>query len=216
MREVIGDLLGVMGDQHDRRCTRVARQIGKPVHEVFPGREIETCGRFVQQQHTRVGHQRPGELDPLPFAGRQRPEATFGQVGDTHPIEFVPGPGLVGCGVTVPPRLERAVLRGDDHVARGQVSPELIGERLAGHADARTQAPHVGPPQRFVQHPDHALGGMQVQRRHPQQGRLARAVVAEHDPTIAGSNRPGEITQHHVAAALDHDVLEFDGGGHRP
>ena len=50
----------------------------RPAHDLAQGGEdvgldggVDRAGRVVEQQHPRVGQQRPGERDPLPLAARE-------------------------------------------------------------------------------------------------------------------------------------------------
>ena len=73
------DLLHVMGHQHQRRGVRVLGQPGQPPHQLLPAAQIEPGRRLVEQQQFGVGHQRPGDLDPLALTLRQRPVVPLGQ-----------------------------------------------------------------------------------------------------------------------------------------
>ena len=47
---------------------RVIGEFGQPPNQILPPTKIETSRRLVQQQQLRVGHESPGDLDPLAFA----------------------------------------------------------------------------------------------------------------------------------------------------
>ena len=61
--------------------------------EVLPAAEVETGGRLVEQHELGVGHEGPGDLDPLALALAQRAEAAVGQVVGTQGARAAPWPG---------------------------------------------------------------------------------------------------------------------------
>ena len=86
------------------------------------GREVEAGRRLVEDQHVRIGHERPGDRGPPPLAGRQRPERA-GRGGRPRPMlaERSRRAFAVGVVVHVPPRLEGAVAGGHDQRRRREV-----------------------------------------------------------------------------------------------
>lgn len=67
-------LVDVVGDQYQRWTIGIGGQVGERVDELFSPAEIEPGRRFVQQDHTRIVHECPGEEHALLLSRRQRPE----------------------------------------------------------------------------------------------------------------------------------------------
>ena len=87
------DLLHVVGDQHGRRRVGVHRQHRQRGHEVLAPAEVEAGGGLVEQQQLGVGHQRPGDLDPLALPLAEGAEGAVGEVLDADLDEQARRPG---------------------------------------------------------------------------------------------------------------------------
>ena len=119
------DLLDVVGDEGDRRERGVGRERRDPPDERLAGAEVEAGRRLVEQDELRLGHQGPGDEDPLALAGRERGERPALQPGQPEPLEGALGaPRIVGR-VGVPPRRERGVAGAQHHVERGEAAVDL-------------------------------------------------------------------------------------------
>ena len=79
VREAGRDLLHAVGDQHQRRRGGLGRQPAQEAQQRLAGSEVETGSGFIEEQHLRVAHQRPGDDHPLAFALGQLPERPLGQ-----------------------------------------------------------------------------------------------------------------------------------------
>ena len=75
------DLLEVMGDQDRGRGVGVEGQARQRRDEVLAAAQVQTRGRLVEEEELGVGHQGPGDLDPLALALTERPERALGQIG---------------------------------------------------------------------------------------------------------------------------------------
>ena len=86
------DLLDVMGHQGDRGQGRIRGEGLDPSDQRLPGAEVETRRRLVEQDELGLGHQGPGDEDPLALARRQGREGPPAEPGQAQPIQGGLGP----------------------------------------------------------------------------------------------------------------------------
>ena len=84
VRRPRGDLLDVVGDEHEGHGVGRGCQRGDAGHEPFPGTEVETRRRLVEEQELGRPHERPGQEHLLALAFGQHPEL-LGTRGDPGP-----------------------------------------------------------------------------------------------------------------------------------
>ena len=127
-----------------------AGQPGQAAQQILASAEVHPGGRLVQQQQLRVGHQRPGDLNPLALALAQRPELALAQVGHAELGQDAGGPATIGApvGLAPAPMTEYPALmtmsptssRGGIRWARAAlVSP------IRGRSSNRSTAPNRSP-----------------------------------------------------------------------
>ena len=95
------DLLDVVGDEDQRRRLHVGGELAEAAHEVLAASEVEAGGRLVEQHELRVGHERPGDLDPLALTLAKGAEAPVRQVVGPEGLEQL-GPPARGRGCRRP------------------------------------------------------------------------------------------------------------------
>ncbi len=67
---------------------------------------------------------------------------------------------------------------------------------------------HVHVTEAVAEDVDRPPGGVQVAGRQLEEGRLAGAVGAEHDPALAGSDHPVDVVQHWGGEPVEVDAVE--------
>ena len=212
------DLLDVVGDQHQGRRVRVHRQVGQARHQVLAATQVQARGRLVEQQHLRVGHQRPGDQRALALALGQRAERALGEVADAHRFEQLGRAGGVEGVVLLTPAAEHRVAGADHDVLDQLVARHALGDGRRGEADARAQVEDVDPADPLAEQVDLAGGRVQLGRGEAQQRGLARAVRAEHHPALVQFHGPVEAGEEVVGPPADadtghpdHEVVKFAG-----
>ena len=193
--EAVRDLLDVVGDEHDRRGAGVDGQRRQRGDELLASAEVEPGRRLVEQQQLGRGHQGAGQQHALALARRQQDEALVGHRRAAHLLEQRAGAGPVGVVVGVPPRFERAVAGGHDDLDGRELATEAVGQRRAGQPDAGAERADVGAAQLLAEHVDGSRRRVQVERGDADQRGLARAVAAEHDPPLAGTDHPVDLVE---------------------
>ena len=150
--DVIGEPVGlfeILRGQQQRGA--VGHEIAQHLPEVFATARVEPGGRLVEHQHTRLGHDTRGEIEPPPHAARIRLHELAGRLGELEPFEQLVGPGagdLARQMVEATDQLEvepAAEIRVDGRLLRGDPDPaaDLVG--LAATSKPATQAwPSVG------------------------------------------------------------------------
>ena len=157
MCETFGDLLDVVGDQHDGRGVGVGGETRETIDEFFAATQVEPGGRFVEQEQFGVGHQRARDHDTLALALRQRAEATVREVLGTHRFQRFDGlrtvHGVVALAIGLQVAVLVAVLAGEGDVAQIGAADRLAaaGEEaarlaMANEALAEANRRLIGPP----------------------------------------------------------------------
>ena len=117
---------------------------GEATHQRLAGTEIEPGGGLVEQQQLRVGHQGPGDLDPLALAFGQSAVGALGDRGRSPAARAAQRPQLVGRVVVLAATAEHRVAGGDDRIthqlARRACQPPIDRARKA---DTRAQLVYV-------------------------------------------------------------------------
>ena len=84
---------------------------------------------------------------------------------------------------------------GHDHIGGGDRGDELLGYGGGHQADVLAQPTHVDLAEPLAQDVDRAPGGVQVAGGQLEQGGLARAVRAEHDPAFTRLDLPVDVVE---------------------
>ncbi len=77
MTETGRDLLHVVGHQNHGGRVRVGGKLTQSRHQFLTPTQVQTSGRFVEEQQLGVGHQRTRDEYPFAFTLGQRPVRTF-------------------------------------------------------------------------------------------------------------------------------------------
>ena len=197
-----GDRAGPMGD-HDRRAT-VHHGLHRVADLVFL-RRVDGARRVVEHEDPRVGHDRPGDRDPLALPARQRVPAFADQrvVSLRQLHHEVVGAGQSRRGFDAPAvggRIGERDVGGDRVVEQQRV--------LEHHPDS---APHVV--HRDVAHVDAvdldgALLGVVEAQEQPGDRGLPRARLADERGGLAGCQLQGEVIEHRPARVVTGGVAE--------
>jgi peptidoglycan LD-endopeptidase LytH len=209
-----GDLVDVVGHEHERRRGVVPGETTERRHELLAAPEVEPGGRLVEEHHGGIVHQRAGEQHALLLTRRQRAERAVGEAGDRQATETLDGPLLVGVVVLVPPRFERGEPGRLHDVRRTELWAELGGERGRRVAHAPPQGAHVGPPELLAEHVHRARRGVLVQGGDPHERGLAAAVRAEQEPAMFALHPERDRADDLPATTGEGDVVEVERGGH--
>ena len=184
------DVDRVVGDQH-RDALEAVQVLGQLLAQGLGDGHVERRERLVEQQHARIGRQRPGHRHPLRLPAGQLAGTPLGEVADAEPVEQVPGPtaGLAA------PHATRAGTEGD--VLQGaEVGEERV--LLVHQADlALVRGQRV--PRAAVDADRPGVPGRAGEGA--QQGRLSRAVGPDQGDHLARIGREGDLEQ--VVGALD-------------
>ncbi len=176
----------VVGDADDPGAARIA-QVHQQVHHLALRRDVEPGGRFVGDDHRRVGRQRPGDGDAarLPAAERVRVAIEQRGVQPDHRQQrrrvapaAQPTHRLIQDGVDPQARIERAggALEDQRHVPP-QPAEAALGQVRQGNAVDGNAA---------------GIGRDQPQYR-PRQCRLARAALADDAQHLAAPHAEGDV-----------------------
>src|SRR5581483_3935344 len=84
VRELIR-LFEVLRRQQDRRA--LAAQVADDLPDLVAAAGIETCGRLVEEQHTRLGEQAGGEVEPPPHPTRVGLRGSVGGVDELESLQ---------------------------------------------------------------------------------------------------------------------------------
>ena len=208
VREVLGHLLDVVRDQDDHRRLRVGGQRGDPPEQVLAAAQVQPGGRLVEQQQLGVGHQRPGDLDPLALALGQGRELPPDQVRAAERVEQFHGAGHVE-GVVVLRVAAEDPVRGGQHEVDDLLGRRyLVGDRRAGQPDPGPQV-RRGPPR-----PAARRGSRRCPRSGPaargdlEQGRLACSVRPDDHPALVAARRPVDVPEQHRPVVSDPDTAQ--------
>ena len=184
------DLLHMVRHQDRCRGVRIHRQRRQRRDEVLSAAEIQSGGRLVEQQQLGVGHQCPGDLDPLAFALAQSAERPISQVFGAYLDQEALGPLVVGVVVLLTPAANHAVRRRDDHVLNTFAAGDPLGERGTRQPDPWAQFEHIDSAQHLLEDAGDTAGRMDQGASDLKQRGLARAVGSKDHPTVTGFDAP--------------------------
>lgn len=208
--EPIGDLLDMMGHEHRGRRGPVGGEVPEGRDEILTAGEIESSGRFVEEHDSRLRHERAGEQHPLTLTCRHRNEAAVGEPTDTHPVETVRRPCPISIVIGVPPRFQRGVLRGHDHIECSEIRSKHVGHPGARHSHPTPQGAHIGATEFVTQQVDGSLTRVQIHRTDAHQRRFPGTVATEHDPTLTCLDRPIDSTEDALGTADESNASQFE------
>ena len=193
--EAVRDLFHVVRDQHHHRRLGVVGELGQAAQKVLAAAQVQARGRLVEQQQLGVGHQGPGDLDPLALPLGQGGELAPDQVRAAERVEQFDRAGDVGGVVVLLPPAEDGVGGGEHQVDDLLAGRDLLADGGAGQADPGAQVEDVDLAQLLAEHLDRSLAREQRGRRHLEQGGLARAVRADEDPALVLVRRPVDVAE---------------------
>ncbi len=182
---------------HDHRPRPVVEQ----VLQLRQRLDVQIVRRLVEEQHVRLGHEQPRQLQPPPLPARQVPhQRALATADEAQPLRQLPGRHLLLAQLDAlgdlldrlqdPPRAVQVL-----HVLR---QPRQL--HRAAHLDApRGRLPVLG----------------RVGQR-PQQRGLARAVDTEQPDALPGPQQPVQMLQQHLVPGLDGDVARLEDGLAQP
>ncbi len=190
----------VVGDEHERDADGVLDRLELDLH-LLAELEVERAERLVEQQHSGLVDQRPGERDALTLPAAQLVRATFAELAEADDVEHLTG-ATTTLGPTDTFHLEPVLdVLADGHVGEQRVVLEHrvdvavvggdVGDVLAGEQDR--------PRRRLLEPGD-----------HPQHRRLAGAGRAEQREELAGSDRQRDTVDGHDVAELLADPHQLD------
>ena len=208
MREAGRNLLDVMSYQHDCWGEWVLGELAKSRHQVFTCPEVESCGRFVEQEQFRIAHQGPGNENSLTFTFAECSDGALRKVAHTHGVEKVLGALFIAFVVVFAPPSRNGEGGGDHHIDGGFGGGNLTQHGRAGEPYAGTQFEDVDRADQFIQ--NHCVTASRKQRgRHDgEQSCLASAVGSEHDPAIGIFNDERQIVEDRCSRSHDPNILE--------
>ena len=129
-----------VGGQHDRDAER--RQAGDERQHLLAADRVQAGGRLVEQDQLRVGHERLGQLGPLPHARREALDRAEAGFVETDEIEHVRRP-LAGGPRRKPADLTerghhvgRRLVRWQAVVLGHEAQPGPHADRIIGHGPA--------------------------------------------------------------------------------
>ena len=166
---------------------------GQPSSRSSSARErvdVEVVGRLVEQQHVRLGHQQPHELQPAALAA--------GEVAHERPRAARRG------SRSARPAARRSARAPSPSVARPRTSSSASSTRRwpgisavsCERCASRTVSPRSTAP----------ASGASVAGQQPHQRRLARAVDADERDPVARAEPPRDVAQQRPAAERDRDA----------
>ena len=156
---------------------------------------VQTAGGLVQQQQTRLLHQRPGDGHLLPLAAGQLRDAALHQRGKGHVGQHLRGGGAVGWAGLQAEAGQAAQQHGVEH--RQIAEPDVL--RHIGDAPCPLP-PGQGRQLLPIEADGAAVRGADAQQIPEQRG-LAGAVAAQQDADLAVPQRQRRVPQHRRAAA---------------
>ena len=164
------DEVAVVADDHQR-----ARPAVEQVLERGQRVDVEVVGRLVEQQHVRLAHQQPHQLQPAALAaGEVAHERAALLAAEAEALAQHPGGQL---GAVAEPRAAADLLDRLEHAqVAGDLGRVLGEERELDRRAARRPSPGVG---------------LQLAREQLHQRRLARAVDADEREAVARAEPPG-------------------------
>ena len=208
----------MVAERHRRRTSSSLWEmyrIAQPsAHELVEGHEqvlgllgCEDGGRLVEDQQLRILEQAPHDLDPLPLAGRERPDGPVGLQRQTviraDPAELRPH------------RREGPFIRQGHRDVLGHRHLVEEGEMLEDHADAERPRHHRRcDPDCPALPSDLAVGRFDDAVEDLDEGRFARPVLAEQRVDFAGPDLQVDgVVGEEVSVPLA-DAPELDEGRH--
>lgn len=189
----------------------------KVADEPFAGAQVEAGSRFVEHEELGVAHHRPGQQHLLALAFGEHAVRAGRGVGESGPIEQVVGPSVVGGVIGVPPGLEGGKTSGEDDLGGRELGAKEARDGAAHEADPGAELADVNPAQPMAENVNGARRRMQVARREAEKRGLARPVRSEHDPALAGGDRPRQAAEGGDTGSPQRDRVEVEdtSGRHR-
>ena len=179
-RDAIGQTFGLVEivRGHEDRDLLARPQPGDHVEQLVADARVEPHGRLVQEQHLRLGHERPGDLEAPALAAAIAGHGPIDQLGDPQHTRELVYPPRGACRVHSPqPGVQLEVLA----AAQRAVDHGLLKDHAADTARLKRLPGHV-----IAGEPRSAARGGDRGGQHPDRGRLACAVGAEQAEHLAG------------------------------
>ena len=200
----------MVGHQRQRRGVRVLGQRGQVPYQLLTAPQVQARGRLVEQQQLGVGHQRPGDLHPLPLPFRERAVRAVGQTRHPELAQQLLGALLVQRVVLLPPPADHRPGGGHHHVPHPLVGGDPLPERGRAQPNPGTQLVEVGAPDALTQRPHLAGRGVHPPHDQVEQRRLAGAVGPQDDPPLVRRDPPRQVPQQRHAGPEHADPADVD------
>ena len=210
MTEPRGNLLDVMGDQHQSRRIGVGGQIGQAGDQILPATEVQAGGGLVEQQKFGIGHQRPRDQHPLAFALRERAIGAVRQVLGADALESVHRTQIIHVVVTLAPTAQHRVAGRNHQIPNQFIVRNPLRQCRTAQSNPLTQFGHIHPAEPLPQDHRHTRGRVFHGGGHPQQRGLAGAVGTDHHPAFIELDLPVDRPDQHPAAAPQRHTAEVD------
>ena len=85
--EVGGDAVQVVGREHDGEAVGV--EVGEEVQDLVAGAHVDAGRGLVEQQHSGLAEQRPGDEHPLLLAAGELADVAIAEAADAELVEHV-------------------------------------------------------------------------------------------------------------------------------
>jgi hypothetical protein len=108
----------MMRHQYERGSIFAPTQPLQELQKVLAGSGIKSGTRFIENQQSRIGHQRAGDQHPLPFALGQHAPRPLRKIPALDLPQQSLGADAVGAG-DAPPQINHRILAADDGFERG-------------------------------------------------------------------------------------------------
>ena len=206
------DVHVMLDQQHRVRLRDLADELRGLVLAVFG----HAGGRLVEQQQLRIGSDQHAELEPLPFAVRQRVGRIGSLVGQFHKLEDFPDAVALRSAQPLEQRGENPappLQRHHDVVEHRQRLVHVRHLKLAADAGLKNV---VGRPTRDVAagKVDRARSWLELAGDHANQRRLAGTVRAEQHAQLVLLDAEVEIVDDGEARHARGEAFDFEKVGH--
>ncbi|EOD69495.1 30S ribosomal protein S5 [Amycolatopsis vancoresmycina DSM 44592] len=181
--------VAVVGHHHHR-----ARPAVEEVLQLLERVDVQVVRRLVEQQHVRLGHQQPAQLQAPPLAARE--------VADRSPLAGLREAELLA-------QLRRRHLLLAEHHAPGHLLDRLQHAQVAGQVVELLA--QVRERDRLALDPA-ARRALDVTAEQLEQRRLARAVDADQPDPVARADPPGDVVEQRPLAHLVRRVFQLQHG----
>ena len=139
MRRTECDLLHMVSDDDRGSQAGFGVEPLEQLGQLLAGSEVETRGRLVEQQQSRVDHEGSSDLDTLPLARREKFEGTIAQGSAAHQRQQRRRAIHRRSGWPIPPWGDDPIRTGDDHLESDELGWDAHPQRRAHDPDLLSQ-----------------------------------------------------------------------------